>query len=170
MGLDRTTNQPINIDYAHHEIHGGSSYYAIYSATLASAADLEIRFATGSGPSKVHLEYEVTTTGSADITLFEGTSLAHVVGNVITAINRRRDSSNTSATTICHTPSGSGDGTQLTNTILLGTGIGGSSGGVHQGRKELILKPDTAYLIRVLSNANSNRTTVFMDWYEHQDR
>jgi len=174
--FDSKTSALKIIDYPHSETHSGNRYYAIYSAVKNDTQDIEIRFQTPNNAIWKHWEFSIIATGETTINLYENTTFTHAGGNVLTAINRDRNSSNTSDAIICHTPTGSGDGTAITQyPILIGldTGpgpIAGLFGGDTGTRGELILKQNTAYLLRIASFTNGNRLTCLMDWYEHLNK
>lgn len=173
LRADSSTESLQVIDYPHHEIHSGNSYFLTYGATVGDGANLEIRIGTPNTTKWAHMELNVEATGQTDIDLYEDTTVTHS-SDVILTKNRNRNSSNTSGLTICHTPTGSGDGTILAMEIFgLDTGTGATrrlSGGEAGGRAELILKQNSAYLLRVTSATAGNRVMVILSWYEHTEK
>ncbi len=169
--LDSVSNATITVGFSHHEIHEGDSFFIINSVVVNDGIDLEIRIQTPDTAKWAHMVMEVVSTGETDLDLYESTSLTHVGGNALTAINRNRNSANTSGLTICHTPAGSGDGTLIVAIkVGIDTGSGANhrlSGGNANARGEIILKQNTAYLARISSGTDGNRIAVVLDWYEH---
>lgn len=163
--IDLYTGAYLGVDYAHHEIHEGSAFISSYEATLASGAVSLLRIGVGSAPKHAHMMLEIDAGASTDVAVFETTTYTDASGNRVIGYNRHREKANSSLLTICHTPTGSGEGTKIFG-MLLGASGGAASGGSGSGRKEFILKPDTAYLIKVTSNAVGNRITIILDWYE----
>jgi hypothetical protein len=168
---DTTTGAFKTIDYPHAEIHSGDAYYLSYTATVADGSDIEIRFSSANTTKWPHVIFNISGTSETDVDLYETTSLTHVSGNALTPVNRNRNSSETSGMTFCHTPAGSGDGTKIDGVIFgLDTGGGATrrlAGGSASSRSELILKQNTAYLLRVTSGTDGNRISINFDWYEH---
>lgn len=172
--IDDTTGAVETIDYPHHEIHDGSGYFLTDTVTIGNGATREIRFATADTTKWPHFTLEVAGTAKTQLDLYETTTKAHVAGNVLTPRNRNRNSSNTSGMTVCHTPSGSGDGTLIAS-VLFGTDTGSGvnrvvAGGGIGSRGEIILKQNTAYLLRITSGTDGNRIATIFDWYEHTNK
>jgi len=156
------------IDLAHAEIHEGHAFMLSDSATLNIAGTREIRFVTPNSMTEIHLALQVGTSLAATVALFETTTKAHVVGNVLTPVNRNRNAKDTSEAVACHTPSGAGDGTQIYAVSLGTAGALTGAGGSRREQSELILKRNTAYLLRVTSSANANAVSINFDWYEER--
>ena len=156
------------IDHAHHEIHRGLGYVATDTATVNDAGTREVRIAVAA-THEAHMTFEVSATLHTTIQFYEDTTKADVSGNRLTSINRNRDSSNTSNVTICHTPSGSGDGTILFTFAFGADSLGAAKpgfGGVEGSRGEFILKPGKVYLLKVTSGTDGNLISIILDWYE----
>jgi hypothetical protein len=160
---DDDYNGIVVVDSIHHLVHEGKSFSLSRRATIGAGTIDYVRLATPDTSKRLH--FEVTVFGNAALTmqLFEGTSWTHVGGNVLTPVNRERNSSATSGATICHTPAGSGDGTAIFDTSIPANQA--SAQAFLAGRREFILKQNTAYLIKV-TGANGNIITVNMEWYE----
>ena len=165
--LESETHALKTITYPHHEIHSGSAYMIYRTLALPVANDDEIRIATPNTTKWAHFTFTATSDASVTVSLYEATSLAHVGGNAITPVNQNRNSSNTSGLTICHTPTGSGDGTLIYNWTA-GTDHPTGEGGTAT-RNEIILKQNTAYLLRI-AGASGDVVNIHLDWYEHTDK
>ena len=163
--LDPSTHAQVSIDYAHHEIHGGSGYTLSYPITVPIAAEVEIRMATASSAKWAHMVWSFTNDAAFSVDIFETTTKAHEAANALTPINRNRNSANTSGLTFCHTPSGSGDGT----TIWSFAGGANKIVTTAENRNEFILKSGTAYLIN-LTATSADVAHILLDWYEHTDK
>jgi len=169
---DEATHATIIVDYPHHELHGGSAYFLIYSALADDTDVIEIRFQTPNTTKWAHMLIDVECALAATVEMWEGTTKTHEAGNVLTALNRNRNSTNTSGLTICHTPGGAqaGAGT-ITEYVGAATVSGRVAAGGHSGgRNELILDQNNDYLIRVTSRADANALTIVLDWYEHTNK
>jgi len=170
--LDESTHAPITIQYDHHEIHDGNSYFVVYSALLNTAALIEVRIATPNTTAWAHMQIMVDSAIAGTASLWEGTTKTDNSGNRITPMNRNRNSSNTSGLTICHTPGGSESGTANLTQYLGAAATGGRStaSGQANSRGEFVLKQNTAYLIRATSRADNNSMSIILDWYEHTNK
>jgi hypothetical protein len=160
------------IDYAHHEVHSGSAYFALYSALKADTEIAEVRIQTPNNTKWAHMIIGVQAALATTVDFHEGTTMTHEAGNAIVPLNRNRNSTNTSGLTICHTPGGT-DASGATFTEYIGAAATGGRiavGGSAGGRNEFILDQNNDYLIRVTSRADGNAITILMDWYEHTDK
>ena len=168
--VDQATHVLSTIEYEHHEIHGGSSYTLSRPLTLPVANDDEIRIATPNTTKWAHMIFSAVSDAAVTVSLYESTALTHVGGNVLTPINRNRNSTNTSGLTICHTPGGAGDGNLLySSTAGAGGNPAQSAPGAITGRFEFILKQNTAYLLRI-AGASGDVVSINLEWYEHTDK
>lgn len=169
VGFDKVAGVPIRINYEHHEIHGGSAYFITRPLTLGDGGDDEVLIVTPTGNKQAHMLLSATGTGETDFKFYEDTT--RTGGTGVTAINRNRNSSNTSILTITHTPTGGSIGTLIAESLFgVDAGSGNNrqlSGGDGGGRSEIVLKSNTKYLVVVDSATASNRITITLDWYEH---
>lgn len=170
--IDAATASLNVVDYPHHEIHGGSAYFAVYSALVNSAGTIEVRIQTPDSPSWAHMQIGIDAALAATAELWVPTTKTDDAGNRITPFQRNGNSANTSGLTICHTPGGA----QAGNAGLLQyIGAASTSGrfvasGSTGSRGEFILKQNTAYLIKVTSRADNNALSIILDWYEHTSK
>jgi hypothetical protein len=168
--VDAATHVMSTIEYEHHEIHAGSAYTLSRPVTLPVANDDEIRIAVANTTKWPHMLFSAVSDAAVTVSLYETTGLAHEVGNVLTPINRNRNSTKTSGLTICHTPSGAGDGSLIyASTAGVGGNPAQSAPGAIGGRFEFILKQNTAYLLRV-AGASGDVVSINLEWYEHTDK
>jgi len=172
-GIDKATAALEMIDYAHHEVHSGSHYYAYKQATLANTEKLTIAVTTPNTTKWGHLIWKLSTSDAAVYDVLEDvTSIAN--GTAFTVLNNNRNSAKTSAMTIL-TASDAGADTAIAPTG--GTEIyaeaikaGRRFGEAKRGDAEIILKQNSLYLFRITSGANSNVTSMVLEWYEHTDK
>ena len=80
------------IDYAHHEIHDGNRYIAIYSAIKNNAEFIELRFRPPDIPAQCHMDMIVESALASTVELWVATTKVHVVANAITPLNRNFNS------------------------------------------------------------------------------
>ena len=190
-GVDKATLATTTITYEHHEVHAGSSFTVHYDNTTSSDDDhrTAIAFTTANTASWMHATVSILASSPAEFFIYEAaTGIDDDDGSFATAINRNRNSSNTSGilsidnpavanTVTTYTESELTDATVATTgtTITHFTLAGGEGprevGGSTRGAQEWILKQNTVYLL-VMQNigANANIHEIQLDWYEHQDK
>ena len=159
---DPTTGSRHTIDFPHNEIHAGDGYSLSYPITLPIANEVEIRIATPDNTKWAHMVWSFTSDAAFSVDIFEATAKTHVGANVLTPMNRNRNSGKTSGLTICHTPAAGADGT------LIWAFAGGANKTVTTAtdRNEFILDQNAAYLI-TLAGAQNDVAHIIFDWYEH---
>ena len=176
------------VDYAHHEIHEGDSYYLTNSAVLASTGHVTtIAFKTPavSDPQKrMHLLYEVEVVGGGatfdileDVTSVTG-------GAAIIPFNRLRGSAKVSTIqsmtgavagkgligdTLGSDPVVATGGTSIIPGGGMDLGNGTKDGGGSRGAHEVVLKPNSIYHLSLTTIANSVTCILHANWYEHTD-
>lgn len=170
LRVDSATHVLSVIDYEHHEIHSGDAYTLSIPVTIPAANDYEIRIAQPDTTKWAHILFSIVSDAAVTASLYETTTLTHVAGNVLTPINRNRNSTNTSGLTLCHTPAGAGDGSLIYSATagVAGTPAQSAPGSVT-GRFEFILKQNTAYLLRA-AGVSGDVITINLEWYEHTNK
>jgi hypothetical protein len=172
--VETFTNCVPTLPEEHLLIHGGYIWLAQQKDTgVDSDASKELLFVTSNTRNLMHMVFSFASLLGADYFLYEDTEKTYVSGNAITPQNRNRHEHRDSSGTIqiCHTPAGSGDGTLVFQGII-GSGSGPQSlGGNNRDANEIVLKPNTKYLARITSRANSNETMISAEYYErfHHD-
>jgi len=183
--LDASTHSIQTVDYAHHEIHGGSGWDISEKADLPADDFLDVRITTAAGTKYVHLTIEYHSEDETEWWLYEDVDLdtAHGAGGDVvdlTPRNHRRPSGDSgtiiTASYIINTNLANADAdTDTTDgAILLAHGQQGagrnkpSTGG---SREEWILAPDEDYTLRFEDIGGSAGYVAFhLDWYEHTDK
>ena len=170
FSLDNSTQSIQTVDYAHHEIHSGSSFFIHNSATIANNEVNTISFKTPNSTKQVHFTYEVSASGAGTFDLLESvTSVAG--GTASTPLNRYRDSTTTSTVTAPLKGDTTGADpvvpTGGTNIYSIELGAGQRDGGEDRSTHELILKKNAIYLLRFTSTGAGNKTSLIANWYEH---
>jgi hypothetical protein len=166
--IDVATHCLTTIDYAHHEVHAGSSYYYHDVVQIANGGTLEYIITTPNTTSWAHFGFEANfTDGAGTIEIYEagdrnGTTLQ-------TVFNRDRNSLNVAAVTVHKAQTGgTTDGTRI---AWKRSGSGKVISGIAGTNEERILKQNTKYLVRITNNAGAtNWTTVIFRWYEHTNK
>lgn len=170
LRLDASTESLMTIDYAHHEIHDGTSFWVDDVVQVDNAATQDYLITTPDTTKYAHWGYEVNgTVGGITIELFEAADRTGTTA--LTLLNRNRNSATTATLAIHRGQSGgTTDGTRiLWATDGTGTAAGKESGKVGEGT-ERVLKRNTKYIFRITSKVNDNDIAVRFNWYEHADR
>ena len=180
--VDRLTGSIITIDYAHHEVHGGSSFASdVVDTTLANAETICLAFKTAAGTKRIHLIEKWIVLVSGYIDLIEGPTWTNQTGTKVPIYNRKRETTMKSSVlledqaqlgfvasnNVIGNVTGLSGGTTISTEYAFGTRRSPASRA--RGTNEWILKPDTQYCIRLTSTANSNAAQIILDWYEHTD-
>ena len=181
--LDGMTDAIQTVDYAHHEIHAGSSFHVQnYGSAVAAAGNVRISFATPAGTKRAHMVFSFASEGSSHLTIAEGATWTTNTGTVVAPTNQLRaaspgasvlledktDTPNWTANGVLIDATADAAGTTLRNVYVFGTNkIGGE--GNHD--TEIILKPDETYTISVTNDESvAKKIILHLDWYEHTDK
>ena len=178
------------VDYAHHEIHSGSSFHVGYSVTTASSDDdvTGIMFTTPNTTKWLHLVATFNCSDPAEAIINEAPTLADAGdGTDKVVLNRNRNSATTSTvSSLEDTPTvgsvttmteaewtavGVTNGTELEHEFLAGGSGPKAIGGTARGTQEWVLKQNTTYVFYLQNTgANANSHSISLDWYEHVDK
>lgn len=169
LRLDKATNSLQVVDYAHHEVHAGSSFYYHDVISIANAATQDYLITTPNTTVWAHFGVEVDfNDGAGTLELYEAADRTGTTAQ--TVFNRNRNSANTATTTVHKGQSGgTTDGTRI---MWKRHGSGKEVGGQSGTSEERILKQNTKYILRITNVAGAgvtNNITVIMRWYEHTD-
>lgn len=165
-GVDAITEAQYTLDYVHHEAHAGSYYGYCENVNLGNAAVRDILISVPDTNRWPHLLWKVRSSGEANLTIYEGATTSND-GTGVTEINHNRNSTNTSLTQIFFTPTLTATGAVI---CLEHFGAGQNAGGESRGEQELILKQNTKYLFRIVSEAADNDISTMFGWYEHANK
>jgi len=181
-GIDKTTNVQSVIDYAHHEIHGGSTYRVqVFDDAIpatGSNGELVIGFYIPTGNKHPHMLWDFVHEGDMTMTLLEGVTLTLGTGTDVLCKNSRRDAGDTSFL------QGVATGALVSNYVTKNpTYTGGTVvslkrnyaarnvGAEGTRRNEVILADDTYYAFVLDNNVTSAQGgQIRLEWYEHTDR
>ncbi len=168
--IDASTFSIQTIDYAHHEIHGGSSYHLeLTTAALGDETNdhLQISFTTPNTAKWIHMIAAAYGSGQYNYSVREAPTAAPVGGDAVVPRNRNRNSADASTTV---TPISGGSaatgGTLLINHDL---GSGNARAGESRDNQEWVLKQDTMYVFRLYATSGI-QAVLSLDWYEHTDK
>lgn len=154
------------IDSAHLEVHAGRHFYAEHNATINSGANLDVLFVTPAAGLYAHMVVSAQVSDTATMYLYEGVTTSND-GTALGEFNRNRASSIEATVVATHTPTVTDTGT-LIRQRSLSSAV--NETGANRDDQEIILAPETKYLLRIASGANSNVCYAMGDWYEHAQR
>lgn len=162
--FDSTTRSIVTVDYAHKEIHSGSSFMVDTNADIPSGDTIVMMLVTPNTTRWAHMYYVVETEGEADFTLWEGSDTI-ASGTALPVYNRNRNFSTVSTVFAYQQPVVKTFGTRLRRVFL---GSGRNTGSGDRGVQEIVLKSNTMYLFVVENKAGTgNRVSMRVNWYEH---
>lgn len=174
--LDYISWARTTIDFAHHELHDGTSFVTALTGTAKNDGQVINIYLKTPGTAvdqkRVHMTARAAAGGAAWFRIKEGIAPTGTTAQAI--YNRARESSTTSVVfdnagtpvqgratgNITHT-----GGTEIYLSLI--PGAGKSSGGESRAEAEFILKPDTGYVFEVESDASGLTLGLELDWYEH---
>lgn len=166
--LESETYAVKTIDYAHHEIHSGSSFFVWDRQDLSNGAVFDYTVITPNTTKWAHFVLEAVSESEMCVQMYEDPTLS-ANGTAMVEYNKNRNSSKTATTQVLYTPTVTSVGTTVIFEDQWGSGrkIGGGSRGVE----EWILKQDTKYLVRFTNlTTNANFLSVHFNWYEHSNK
>ncbi len=168
--IDTSTRTLQTIDYAHHEIHGGSHYYIQGYIELNDTDTFYMKMVTPNTTKWSHFIFHIQSTGICSSTLDEDATGGMTGGALVIPINNNRNSAKTSGmvliggVTAC-----TGYTTRLENDKWGADGFKENIGGGSGRNDELILKQNTVYCRSFVSGANDNIIQFKASWYEHEN-
>ncbi len=173
--IDKVTGAFNTVDYAHHEIHGGSAYEVEQSSALNGldiATPMTFHIVTPDTAKWAHMLFLASVADNAILEVFEDDGNASHFdisgGTTVIAINQNRNSDNISGLRIKKGVTV----TQATDDCLIREErIGGRrQAGSAMQRPEMILKQNAAYLVRITSDVDNNEGVMSLNWYEHTSK
>ena len=185
--IDASTNALESIDYAHHEVHSGSSFACHFNNDVTNIGEMTaIAFNTPDTTKWPHLIIEAGSTGACYVALYENTSIDVDEGTQLTIYNRNRNSA-TAATILSietvpvvnkATSFNEGQAAAANITVTtelarnyLGAGEKKTVGGGARGSQEWVLDQANQYCVLMYSLTNDDAThNITLDWYEHANR
>ena len=171
--IDNATYARTGIDYAHHEVHAGSAYWAANNATLGNGELNTASIVTHNSAKWAHLLLEISSAAVATFEVFEDVTSSDMSGGAaFTPLNFNRNSTNVSLMTAKVGDTVGADQLVPSDGTAIWTESLGTRGIVttRENGSELILKQNTGYLFRITNGANANNCTILLNWYEHTDR
>lgn len=157
------------LDYIHWKVHRGQMFAAEYLASVNNNASMDLLFVTG--PEETHIKFSVTAGGACTVYLYEDT-ITSANGTIVPTHNHRRSATNVASAQLYRTPTVTTVGTALIPGRYLAGGASQATriGGAVRDEAELVLKPNSKYLLRV-TNISGGAVTVnpVISFYEHDE-
>lgn len=164
--IDSSTRSTCTIEYEHHEIHAGNSFYAeIFDATLSDTHTIIMLITTPNTLEYAHSRMMVQVTKATTVLFYEGTTVS-AAGGAVTESNRERNSAHPATVVVTSKPTITANGTLL-QTSYIGTGGKYGVGGTDSALNEWVLKANEKYMIILTSNEDNNKGIIGINWYEH---
>lgn len=171
---DDSTLAEATVEYEHHEIHDGNHYVINAVVDLAINEVFDIQLATPDTTTWLHLVFRLQCESETAWHLYENVTIA-TAGAAVTPVNNNRNSANTSAATVgtitnASTVAADADTDPAAATLLASGIVGAGRNSGEDGReRELILKQNTAYSLRIVASA-AGYTNYALQWYEHTNQ
>lgn len=164
--VDETNEALVFQDEIHTNIHRGKMYSASYlDMSVADDGTIEILVQVASDQSS-HLRFGGSVGGDCEMQIYKGTTFSSA-GTSMSSHNRNGFSSNTASTTVTHSPTLTGDGTQIYTGAIPGGTFIFSTGAQTRFFEEWILETSSVYLMRVTNRSASNTPiSIVLDFYE----
>lgn len=168
--VDEETGALTVSDAVHHQIHLGQLFSVGYGAEgIADDGVVEILLQVPTTLDEAHIRIDGVAGGNAQFFLFEGTTFS-AAGTSLTSINQNRKSANTALVTATHTPTITGDGTEIVSGYIVGGSGGNAQGGIAALFQEIALNPGDDYLLRLKNLAGTAQLlAISAHWYEIPD-
>ena len=186
--IDGSTNSLQTIEYEHHEIHQGSTFSVHIDNTTANTNDHRtlVGFETPDNTKWLHMVFTASASSAAEVFLVEGVTIDDDEGTEIVALDRNRNTANTSTILSLQNPAVAGSVTWMLEAEIadatfsyvrildhaqLVAGSGPKAlGGTARATREWILDQGIKYAIWVQNvGASVNLHEIHLDWYEHVD-
>ena len=163
--FDHINDAGVTMDVIHANTHRGVMFASGYH-DMAVVDDGAIELLIQVGSNSAHTVMSVAVGGDAEAVLFEGTTFSGA-GTAVGAANKNRFSSTVAVTTVTHSPTLTGDGTQIASGYIPGGTKNSAGGGTGSSFAEWVLATDTDYLIRLTNRAgNVQPLGIIIDFYE----
>jgi hypothetical protein len=173
--VDGSTQDIQMIEQEHSEIHSGDHYTITQVPTLSINNVRDVRITTPNTAKWGHLVLALEPQ-SETAWFFHEVAVITLAGTAQTPINNNRNSVNTAGVTFDYIDNTSvalaNDDTDISGGTEMYCGIIGSgrgSLGAATRSRELVLKQNTIYNLRVIANA-AGYVNIDFEWYEHTDK
>ena len=163
-----STTENTTIDIVHKRIHQGLLYSSgFYTSSLADNGEINILIKIGA--TTTHFNYIASCGGDFITQIFKIPTYSNV-GTAIGAENHSQVSTNTFNGNVYHTPTLTGNGTQLNGTVFFAGGNGGNSTGSTETAftSEFVLKTNTDYLVKITNvSGQAKKASITTTYYQY---
>jgi len=163
--IDQTTSGKAQLEYEHKQVHSGDAWVVSYNFESTEEDTYIDRYIITPNTTRwAHLFWDVASQGKCKIYLHENAIGTY---NAVTAYNRNRNSGRVNTTIIGDPLVPVADGTLIWTweSGTTATRTGGSTGSSRE-TGEIVLKQNTQYKFRVLTDSEPIIMSVDLTWYE----
>jgi hypothetical protein len=154
----------ISINYPYNQIHLGNHFMVTGITTLGSGASNQCLIQTGLKT----VEFIIIISSEVDtkFEIYEGAVISSN-GTAITAFNNNRNSNTTPTCSVFNGPTITSYGTNIFNATTGGATTKSGGGLIHRSDQEIILKPNTNYIINGTNLGTTSEICSHQyQWYE----
>jgi len=162
LDVDTQTNSLIVTTNEHHHIHEGLAWNITGTATLDAEAVYRYTFTTENSDYLTHFRFFVYGEAEGTATLFEAPTVS-VAGTTVEPMCRNRDNVHAARTIVYHTPTTTGNGTQIFYGVFGANRVSGSL----ESNEEWIFARNTTYMLVITSDVAANEISWEVFFYEH---
>ena len=164
---DGVTKAITMVDFPHHAIHDGNSFYQESFTTMSDTQEYFVKVAAPNTEKQMHLVWDVDVNGVLEIGGWE-TAVGGMTGGTTKApINYNRNSTKGSSVAFAHgCSSATAIGTKIHEWKVGGNVFKGKFGGSGNRRDEMVLLPNTTYLKKFISGSTGLVVSFRAAWYE----
>lgn len=166
---DSVTGAPAVLNYAHHEIHSGSTFVVSYKSPDASpvADNGVVTFTITTHAKYAHILFRAACGGDMEGELYEGPTVTAGTGTALTPRNKNRASGKNHSVGVRVGMTIGAVGTLLENEFMPGRTGPLAVGGASSTRDEWVLAPSTVYLVRITNRSGGAQPmSLAAEWYE----
>lgn len=166
--VDSATHALETVDYAHHEMHGGSHYFikTFLADTGGAGSTSYFAFTTPNTTKWVHAKALLAPDVDTEINIYEDATISG--GTPVPGINNNRNSGNTAGLVAVSAPTVSVAGNKI---WAARTGGSRNTVGVAPGSNyEIIAKQNSTYVFEIIKRTTADLVIdIDFYWYEHTD-
>ena len=163
---DLPSKNIVTIDQEHHQVHVGKFFTVSDNDTdIDTGAPKYWRITTPNTAIRVHCVITVNVIAEALMEFFENPTITGA-GTGLTAFNNDRNSATAATATTFFDTTVSNDGTKILSVRVGGNNPSGRVGGTGRTEAEFILKQNEDYIIKITPDADNDKGSIIIEWYE----
>lgn len=156
------TGSIVQVPWEHYMTHQGLYFFfQDYATGIGNGSTRDVLLITANNGKGIHMKFGLATLGGSYALYEAPTTTAN--GGALTIVNKNRGSANTATLTAFSVPTVTAVGTLLVTTLL---GASSKAASIDVLNPEIVLKPNTKYLVRFSSSAGSNISSCDGSFYE----